>query len=244
MMDMDHTSYREEIGAYILGALTDDEREAFEQHLEDCVECRAEIEQLRPAADALPRSVEQVEPPGSLKTSLMEIVEREAREAAVGEGEQTWAAPPARSRPPLRERLRLPSLRPVFALGALVLGLVAGFGVAQLGGDDGSRTIVATVDQERIPQGTGNLTVEGDGQDGAILRVNGMPDLGGREVYQAWIQRGGMIIPQPTFEVGPNGSGAVAVPEDLSNAQAVLVTREARGGATAPSEQPILSVPL
>ena len=43
-----------------------------------------------------------------------------------------------------------------------------------------------------------------------------------------------MIIPQPTFEVGPDGSGAVAVPEDLSDAQAVLVTREARGGATRP----------
>ena len=245
MMDRDHTSYREEIGAYLLGALTDDEREAFERHMEDCVECRAEIEQLRPAADALPRSVEQVEPPAGLKTALMEIVEREAREAVAGEGEQTWAAPPARSRPPLRERLRLPSLRPAFALGALLLGLVAGFAVAQLGGDDdGGRTVVATVDQSRIPQGTGNLTVEGDGQDGAILRVNGMPDLRGREVYQAWVQRDGMIIPQPTFEVSPDGSGAVAVPEDLSDAQAVLVTREQRGGATAPSEQPILSVPL
>jgi hypothetical protein len=244
MMDSDHTTYREEIGAYLLGALTDDERTAFEQHLDSCMECRAEIEELRPAADALPRSVEQVEPPASLKTSLMEIVEREAREAAAGEGELTWEAPPARPRPPLRDRLRLPSLRPAFALGALVLGLAVGFAVAQLGGDDGARTVVATVDQERIPQGTGNLTVEGDGEDGAILRVNGMPDLRGRRVYQAWVQRNGMIIPQPTFEVGPNGSGAVAVPEDLSDAQAVLVTREQRGGDTAPSEQPILSVPL
>jgi hypothetical protein len=244
MMDSDHTTYREEIGAYLLGALTDDEREAFEQHMEECVECRAEIEQLRPAADALPRSVEQVEPPVSLKTSLMEIVEREAREAAAGEGEQTWAAPPARSRPPLRERLRLPSLRPAFAVGALVLGLAVGFGVAQLGGDEGARTVAATVDQDRIPQGSGDLRIEGDGEDGAILRVNQMPDLRGREVYQAWVQRDGMVIPQPTFEVGPDGSGAVAVPEDLSDAQAVLVTREARGGATEPSEQPILSVPL
>jgi hypothetical protein len=242
MMDRDHTSYREEIGAYLLGALTNDEREAFEQHMEGCVKCRAEIEQLRPAADALPRSVEQVEPPAGLKTALMEIVEREA--LAGGEGERTRAAPPARSHPPLRERLRLPSLRPAFVLGALLLGLVAGFAVAQLGDDDGARTVVATVDQSRIPQGTGNLTVEGDGQDGAILRVNGMPDLRGRQVYQAWVQRDGMIIPQPTFEVGPDGSGAVAVPEDLSDAHAVLVTREPRGGATAPSEQPIVSVPL
>jgi Anti-sigma-K factor rskA/Putative zinc-finger len=244
MMDSDHTTYREEIGAYLLGALTDDEREAFEQHMEDCFECRAEIEQLRPAADSLPRSVEQVEAPASLKASLMEIVEREAREAAAGEGEQTWAAPPARSRPPLRERLRLPSLRPAFAVGALLLGLAVGFAVAQLGGDEGTRTVAATVDQDRIPQGSGDLRIEGDGEDGAILRVNQMPDLRGREVYQAWVQRDGMVIPQPTFEVGPDGSGAVAVPEDLSDAQAVLVTREARGGATEPSEQPILSVPL
>jgi hypothetical protein len=242
MMDRDHTTYREEIGAYLLGALTDDEREAFERHLDDCVECRAELEELRPAATALPRSVEQVEPPASLKTSLMEIIEREAREAAAGEGEQTWAAPPAQSRPPLRERLRLPSLRPVFAVGALVLGLAVGFGVAQLGGDDGARTVAATVDQSRIPQGSGDLRIEGDGEDGAILRVNRMQDLGGREVYQAWVQRNGMIIPQPTFEVGPDGSGAVAVPDDLSDAQAVLVTREQRGGATTPSEEPILSV--
>jgi hypothetical protein len=34
------------------------------------------------------------------------------------------------------------------------------------------------------------------------------------------------------------------VPEDLSDAAAVLVTREQRGGASAPSEEPILSVPL
>jgi hypothetical protein len=243
MTDRDHTSYREEIGAYLLGALTDLERQAFEQHLARCGECRAEIEELRPAADALPRSVEQVEPPPSLKTSLMEIVEREAREAAAGEGEQ-WSAPPARPRPPLRERLRVPALRPAFVMAALVVGLVAGFGVAQLGGDDGGRTVVATVDQSRIPQGSGNLRVEGGGDDGAILRVSGMPELGGEQVYQAWVQRGGMIIPQPTFEVGPDGSGAVAVPEDLSDAAAVLVTRERRGGASAPSEEPILSVPL
>ena len=95
---------------------------------------------------------------------------------------------------------------PCFVAAALALGLVAGFGVAQLGGGDGSRTVVATVDTARIPQGTGNLQLDEDGEDGAILRVNGMPDLQGRQVYQAWVQRGGMIIPQPTFEVGPNAA--------------------------------------
>ena len=125
MTARDHTSYQEEIGAYLLGALTDRERQAFERHLANCPECRNEIEQLRPAADALPRSVEQVQPPPSLKESLMAVVDREAREAAP----EVAQAPPRRS---LRERFRLSPLRAGLALGALMLGLVAGF--AQFGG--------------------------------------------------------------------------------------------------------------
>jgi hypothetical protein len=235
MTARDHTSYREEIGAYLLGALTDVERREFEEHLESCAECREEAERLRPAAESLPRSVEQVEPPPSLKASIMEVVERDARE---------------RSGKPARRSLRewfaaKPAiLRPALGAAALVLGLVAGFGVAQIAGDDDGRTVVATVDETRVPDATGTLRVEGDGQDGAILRMQGLPRLGGRDVYQAWVQRGDRFVPQPTFEVGRDGEGAVAVPDDLSDARAVLVTREQRPGATAPSEPPIINVPL
>jgi anti-sigma factor RsiW len=233
----DHTEYREEIGAYLLGALTDLERQAFERHVAGCAECRDELERLRPAADALPRSVEQVEPPPGLKTSLMDVVEREARERP--------GAPAARQR--ATRRIRLPSLagfRPALVAAALALGVVAGFGVAQLGGDDGARTVAATVDQGRLPDASGSLRIQGDGEDGAILSVHGMPSPGDDRVYQAWVQRDGTVVPQPTFEVGADGGGAVAVPDDLSGAEAILVTREARGGARAPSEPPLIRVPL
>jgi hypothetical protein len=232
----DHTEYREEIGAYLLGALTDLERQAFERHVAGCAECRDELERLRPAADALPRSVEQVEPPPGLKTSLMEVVEREARER------------PAAARQRLPRRIRLPSLagfRPALVAAALALGLMAGFGVSQLaGGGDDARTVAATVDDSRLPDASGSLRIQGDGEDGAILSVQGMPPPGGDRVYQAWVQRDGTVVPQPTFEVGADGGGAVAVPDDLSGAQAILVTREARGGARAPSERPLIRVML
>jgi anti-sigma-K factor RskA/putative zinc finger protein len=236
----DHATYRDEVGAYLLGALSDAERASFEGHLVDCSDCRHEVERLRPAADLLPRSVEQVEPPPSLKHSLMEVVEREGREQD-GEAERR---PPRRR---LGERLREAlggSLRPVLAAGVLALGLLVGFGIAQLGGDDnggGGRTVVAT---SSLPDASGSLKVQGDGSDGAILQVRGMPSLKTGQVYQAWVQRDGMVEPEPTFEVGTNGSGAVAVPEDLSGAQAVLLTREPRGGSRAPSEKPIMTVTL
>jgi anti-sigma factor RsiW len=238
MTARDHTEYRDEIGAYLLGALTDLERQAFERHMAACAECRDELERLRPAADALPRSVEQVEPPPGLKTSLMEVVDREARERS--------GAPAARQRGSWRSRLpSLAGIRPVLVAGTLALGLLAGFGVAQLtGGGEDTRTIAATVDQGRLPEASGSLQIQGDGENGAILRVQGMPPAGEDEDYQAWVQRDGTVLPQPTFDVGADGGGAVAVPDDLSGAQAVLVTREPQGGSRAPSEQPVIQVPL
>ena len=239
MSARDHAAYQEEIGAYLLGALTDLERQAFERHVAGCAECRDELERLRPAADALPRSVEQVEPPPGLKSSLMEVVEREA-------GERAGTAPgrPRRGRP----GLRLPSLaglRPALVGAALALGLIAGFGIARIAdGGDETRTVAATVDERRVPAASAALRIQGEGDEGAILRVHGMPPPGGDRVYQAWVQRDGEMVPQPTFDVGADGDGAVALPDDLSEAAAILVTREPRGGARAPSERPLIRVPL
>jgi anti-sigma-K factor RskA len=227
----DHTTFRDEVGAYLLGALSDAERASFEGHLVDCPDCRHEVERLRPAADLLPRSVEQVEPPPSLKRSLMEVVEREAKERD---------GAPSVARTPVGERLRGwlgGSLRPALAGAAVVLAIAVGFAVAQRGGED-TRTVAA---QTTLPDASGSLKVH---DDDAILEVRGMPSLERGRVYQAWVQRDGMIEPEPTFEVGADGRGVVAVPEDLSEAEAVMVTREPSGGSRAPSEKPILTVTL
>ena len=74
----DHERYEHDAGAYLLGALNELEAQAFEHHMESCSTCHAEVERLRVAAEALPRSVEQVEAPASLKRSLMRTVRGEA----------------------------------------------------------------------------------------------------------------------------------------------------------------------
>jgi anti-sigma-K factor RskA len=219
----DHPRYRDDIGAYLLGALTELERQAFERHIAGCSECQEELERLRPAADALPGSVEQVQPPARLKASLMEVVEREA------EAERQ----PAPSRAPRRR-----FLRPALVAAGLLIALAIGVTVTQLGGDE-TRTVTARVDPA-MPQAGGSLRIEGDD---ATLRLHDMPELGSTRVYQVWLQHGDRMVPTRTFEVGRSGAGRVELP-DLSDAKGVFVTREPRGGAQVPSENPIVSVPL
>jgi anti-sigma-K factor RskA len=215
----DHVRYRDDIGAYLLGALNDLERQAFERHLRGCDECREEVERLRPAADALPGSVVQLEPPPGLKKRLMAEVERDVQ--------------PSRARRPL---LRAPRL--AFAAAALVLGLAIGFGVAQLGEED-TRTVTASV-AKAMPDAGGTLEIEGDS---ATLRLHDMPELGSTRVYQVWLQHGDRLVPARTFKVGSSGRGNVEL-ANVNDAEGVYVTREARGGAQVPSEDPIVSVPL
>jgi anti-sigma-K factor RskA len=217
----DHARFHDDIGAYLLGALDDGERAALERHLDRCGECAEEVERLRPAAEALPGSVEQLDPPPGLKTAIMAEVVRDAA--------------------PVRRERSLPWLRfrPALALAAtLLIGLAVAFGVTQLGDDD-SRTVVATVD-EAMPAAGGSLSIEGAE---ATLRLHDMPDLGERRVYQVWLQHDDRMVPARTFEVGGAGTGEVAL-QDVSEADGVYVTREPRGGAQVPSEDPIVSVPL
>jgi anti-sigma-K factor RskA len=234
MSPQDHERYREDVGAYLLGALPDRDREDFEQHLTGCAECREDVERLRPAADALPRSVEPLAPPASLKASLMEAVREEVK-----------APEPARRR--LGGLVRLPwRVRPAAAWAAAALlvavGVATGFGIAR--SVDETRTVVAQVDRAQLPSASARLSLPDGGDEGAILRVTGMPSPGPGRVYQAWLQRDGKVSPAPTIEVGGDGAGAVAVPGDVSDAEAVLVTRERRGGARVPSEGPVVTARL
>lgn len=235
----DHTRYRDDVGVYLLGAMNDLERQAFESHLKGCSDCQEELERLRPAAEALPGSVDQLAPAPALKARLMAEVEGDAAAA----GQRSAAGQPAAAGEPAAGRrrgrlggLRIPRL--AYAAAALSLGLVIGFGIAQLGGDE-SRNVSVTV-AKAMPEAGGSLQIS-DG--GATLSLHDMPALSAARVYQVWIQHGDRMVPARTFEVGSDGRGDVDLPS-VDDAQGVYVTREARGGARVPSEDPIVSVPL
>ena len=75
---MSGCAHRDDAGAYVLGALADDEQRPSRRTWRRCEACRREVAELQVAADALPLAAEQVEPPPELSERIMAVVALEA----------------------------------------------------------------------------------------------------------------------------------------------------------------------
>jgi anti-sigma-K factor RskA len=216
----------EDVAPYVLGALPDVDARDFERHMRGCELCRADVETLRPAVEALPLSVERVEPPPELRRRVMAAVDADVK-----------------ARRAVARAARAPrfsfSFRLLPALAVACVLLVAGIGVGvALTGDD-ARTVPGQVE----PDGASARVELRDGS--GKLVVDGMSQPPGDRVYQVWL-RSGKGAPRPTdalFEVR-GGKAEVAVPGDLSEVDEVLVTHEPRGGSAEPTRAPAIIVQL
>lgn len=261
-MGREHEQYVEDVAPYVLGALAPLEIEALQKHLRVCGECRRELSELRTGAEALSRAVEQVEPPTSLRARILEEIAGEAGVEASVAGAPRSAAPAESGSERvgtlrrLGQRLRRdgfgPSLlpRPAFVAATAAVALVAGVGGWALGGsgapDAGTpnaRTLAGKVDRGRLPEASAQMTVPAEGRD-SVLKLAGLRDLGPQRTYELWVQRDGELAPGPTFSPTADGSVVTGIPGESKDIDAVFVTRERAGGALAPTETPIVSVPL
>jgi anti-sigma factor RsiW len=251
--------HRDDAGAWVLGALPDDERERFAAHLPGCEICRREVAELQMVADTLPLAAPQVAPPPELKERIMAAVRAEAAvleaagpAAAVvpraptpaqAQAPAPAAAPdrPAREkRPKGRRWFRVPalSLRPIPAAvaAAVLIALGVGGGVLLSNGGSSGRTVQAKV--VAAPGARASLTVKADR---GKLSVKDFPPPPPGRVYQVWLKRPGRP-PDPTtalFRVR-GGSATVDVPGSMQGVDQVLVTAEPDGGSRAPTRPPVI----
>ena len=121
MEPLAHDEWRDQAAAYVLGALTAEERKAFEAHLATCAECTAEVRSLTTAAGALAQAVPQVEPPAALRARVLTYASRSARPS-----ENRGAAAPMAAPPVPKER---PATLPAWLAMAASLAVAAGLGV-------------------------------------------------------------------------------------------------------------------
>ena len=225
-----HERYRDELAAYALGALDEAEAGELRRHLESCDLCRERLLWLRPAVDLLPRSVEQLEPPPELRRRLVATVRAEARER-----EETGhrAAAPRR----WRDWGGL-VLRPATAVAAgafLVAGAVGGYLLNQP--TESTSPITSSSLSSARASVAGTLERE---DRVAILHLTRVPPLPKGSVYEVWVQRDGDLEPSSLFVPRRDRTADAAVPGTLDDADAVLVTREPRGGSEHPTSAPLL----
>jgi anti-sigma-K factor RskA len=216
----DHDRWADSLGAWLLGALPDDEAAGFRRHLDACPICQEDAAGLQVAVDALPASAEPRTPPAALKERIMAEVEPEA-------------APPVRARARRRSWLGGLSWRPALALGLAALAI--GFLASQVLQSGGPEKITAQV------QSGGRATLEV--QDGAgRLVASRLPDPPAGRVYQVWLDKGGKA-PEPTnvlFTTSNDGSATADVPS-LDGVKRVMVTDEPSGGSRSPTGKLLLT---
>lgn len=231
----EHCSCREDTGAWVLGALPEEEARRFAAHLEFCADCRDEVARLQAGADVLPRAVRQEVAPPVVRDRVMAVVESEASLLAA-------ASEPVDRTAPRRARWKdwafgvRPAVSVAVACALLALGI--GAGVLAGNGDDRRETTASVT--ESLPSTEAVLRVE-NGE--ATLRVDGLPAPEKDRDYQVWLKPPGED-PQPTsalFVPSTEGRATVEIPADISGLEAVLVTNEPAGGSPAPTSDPIIA---
>jgi anti-sigma-K factor RskA len=229
-MSNDHARWEDFAGAYVLDAMAAGEREAYEAHLETCPECREEVDELRPAAQALPMASPPMLAPPALKDRIMAEVEREAALLAQT-GPEADRPEPARRREK-RSWLSGWRLAPV-AAALLIGGVLAG---ALLAGS-GTQTY-------EFDRAGAMLEVDGDK---ATLVAENLPAPPEGRVYEVWVMPKGGDTPQPTdvlFMPRSDGSAMAAIPGSVDDVDQVLITDEPHGGSDAPTGDLLMAAEL
>ena len=207
------------LGSYLLGELTVEEERELERHLEECAECRRELERVRQTHNLL-RQLAANEPPAELKDQLLTRVRGETPARSIG-GRWFWAS----------------------AAAALLLVAVMGVGLFREVTGDPSSAVPLTA-TALAPEAGGEARIEEVGENFQVeLEVWGMPELEENEYYEMWYyaEDGGRIS-CGTFRVGPEGRTTVnlTAPASARDYPEVEITRELDDGNPEASGEGVL----
>jgi hypothetical protein len=242
----EHDVLRDLIAPVALGAAAPSDVARVEAHAAACAVCREELAALRAGADVLALAVRQVDPPDSLKRSLMDAVRAEApgRQPAVGVTGRH--APPApahreRSRPAWLARLRP---WPVTAVVASVAALLLGWNIAlqTTRGDHRDVSTLSVSGTADAPRISGRVVYVPD-EDTAIVRLDRLPPLRAGDAYQLWVIRNGRPTSAGLFEATGRAEAQRTV-TGVRGADAIGVTAQPIADRTTPEGPMLVQAPL
>jgi anti-sigma-K factor RskA len=229
-------------GAYATDALPDDERRAFDDHLEQCTACRQEVAELSATTARLGAAV-SAPAPAAMRARVLAEVSR------------TRQLPPVVARLDARRDSPPWFRQPLGIAASFLLVITLGLGAfattenrrADRAEQAAARIAAVATDPGRGQSthaissgGSGTLIASGDR---AIFRANGVTSLPGDRTYQLWI-----INATGAHSVGVLGrasSGSLQrFVEGVTKTDTIGLTVEPKGGSKQPTTTPVLALPV
>jgi anti-sigma-K factor RskA len=229
-------------GAYAADALPDDERRAFDDHLENCPACRQEVAELVATTARLGAAVSAAAPAGMRARVLAEVA-------------RTRQVSPVATSLTARRAAQHWFRRPVGIAASLLLVVALGLGAfaanesrrAHRAEQTAARIVAVATDPDRavstsaISSGGSGVLIAAD--DRAIFRANGVRSLPGDRTYQLWI-----IDAKGAHSAGVLGRGTSGdIQRFIDGVKAtdkIGLTVEPKGGSDQPTTTPVLVLPV
>jgi anti-sigma-K factor RskA len=233
------------IAAYVLDALDDGERAAFEQHLAACEPCREEVVGLRRTAVRLADAAAVV-PPSPMRAQVLQRVAQTPQVRDASGAPRRWTSRGGRPR------------SPVWLAAAAVLAVISvglgGLAWSQYRAAEDARRTTQAITQiladpnarsvtRSLPGGASAKLVVADGR--GVLAGDALPALADDRAYQLWIIRGKQIS---SAGLGPSGADAAGawsrLVDGVRPGDVVAVSVEPSGGSDQPTTTPVVTLPV
>jgi anti-sigma-K factor RskA len=173
-------------GAYVLDAVTPQERQNVEEHLVACPDCTQLVQELQSVVELLPLSVPPIELAPSLQAQVLTRIQADADQSI------QWNRP----RKNRRWRNWTNQLIAVAAILVLALGTMTAWNISlqhQLHTYTPTYITYAVKGTTAIPGANGQLLYI-PSKNITILTVQGLPQAQGNQVYQGWLLHGNQPV--------------------------------------------------
>lgn len=248
-------------GAYVLDAITPEERQEVDEHLAQCSNCTQLIKELRSVVDLLPLTVPQVDPSPALKERILAAIsDKNTSTAQATRPIPITARPPAERPTPIRRQPQPIRRRsawqrwgvPVVAAAAVLFLLLSGGLTAWNISLQHQQTSLQQQNialQQRVNGLSGNApttySIKGlatssnitgtvtyfPQQDITVMKVRGLRQTQGTQVYQGWLLQGKQPVSIGLFNI-QKGIATIDYPGNVRQFDAAAVSIEAGPQAT------------
>jgi anti-sigma-K factor RskA len=233
-------------GAYVLDAVSPDERARFATHLADCAECRQEIRELREATARLGTGL-TVHPNPELKPGTLQAAFQTSQLAPVNADD---------SQEPAGTRWGAAFSRWIAAAAVVLIAGIATLGIAMHGAmqqlhhtqrqDHMIATVLNAPDAVMMTAAirTGGMAtiVMSHSEHMGVFTAHHLKALPGSESYELWLMGPGGTRPAGMVKTEPDGMADPAVISGMRPGDMIGLTIEPASGAQHPTTVPLVLI--